>query len=290
MKKLCKESFLVLIFICLIAFGASGQENSLKVMTFNIRFDNPDDGINRWENRRSLIISALLEEAPDVVGMQEVLVHQADYLDKNLPGYGYVGTGRDDGKTAGEHSPIFYHQERLKVIDWGTFWLSATPGDTGSAGWDAALPRICTWVKFHDTQAGHDFFFLNTHFDHVGSLARIESAKLIQDYIHQQTSGLPVVLTGDFNFSPDEAPYRILHDQETGLQDVCGMADGLKHCMQGTFNGFGRNSGPERIDMIFIKGDWKVDDYKIIRAMEGDMFISDHWPVTADLLLRHDGP
>jgi len=278
----CLLLALIAISLC-CSISASGQDDSFRIMTFNIRFDNPSDGINAWENRKDFVTVTLLELSPEVIGMQEVLEHQATYIDENLPGYAYVGVGRDDGRTAGEYSPVFYKQDRFEVIDWGTLWLSETPYDTGSVGWDALLPRICTWVKFKDLQSEQDLFFLNTHFDHVGELARTESARLIVDFIQQHAKDLKVILTGDFNCTPDDDPYHILVGEGSGLVDACAHPEFAESCAEGTFNGFGHYSHPGRIDMILVKYIREVVDYQVIKAMQGEMYISDHWPVMVTL-------
>jgi endonuclease/exonuclease/phosphatase family metal-dependent hydrolase len=257
--------------------------HAIKVMTFNIRFDNPFDGINAWDRRKVFVTETLQEITPDIIGMQEVLAQQAAYLKEKLPGYAYLGAGRDDGLTAGEYSPVFYKQDRFKVIDWGTLWLTETPYDTGSIGWDAAMPRICTWVKFQDLLSGQDLFFLNTHFDHVGETARKESARLIVDFIQQHANDLKVILTGDFNCTPEDEPYQILVNEYGGLKDVCAHSEFAESCAEGTFNGFAHHSHPGRIDMIFTKGFRELSDYQVIKAMKEGMYISDHWPVMATL-------
>lgn len=199
-----KPWMIYLSILCSLLFKTflvSGQAPPITVMSFNIRYDNPSDGINSWENRKELVTRTLQNYSPDIIGMQEVLEGQLAFLNQNLQGYASLGVGREDGKTEGEYAPVFYNTKRFKSIDRGTFWLSPAPDVIGSVGWDAALTRICTWVKFSETITGLEFYFLNAHFDHVGKTARKESAKLILDFIQKETKGLPVILTGDFNFS-----------------------------------------------------------------------------------------
>jgi len=276
-------NLLLLITNC----DVNNDNPSCRVMTFNIRYDNPADGINSWENRREFLAASLQSISPDLIGMQEVLSGQLKYLDENLPGFGYIGVGREDGKTGGEYVPVFYNKVRFKLIDYGTFWLSATPGDTGSVGWDAALPRICTWGKFLDETSGQEFYFLNTHFDHMGKTARTESARLIVNFIKNQTGGLPVILTGDFNCSPEEEPYSVLTGPPGDLADACISCNYTKDCNEGTFNGFGSVEDPRRIDVVFTKGGWEVESYEVLKIMDGDMFVSDHWPVEAELKIKN---
>ena len=266
-----------LALILLLSLISHAQQN-IRVMSFNIRFDNPADSINSWDNRKSLAVETLKTESPDIIGMQEVLQSQLVYLSDHMDGYDHVGVGRVDGKSSGEYVSVFYKTARFKVMEWGTFWLSATPGDTGSVGWDAALPRICTWVKFEDVVDQNLIFFLNTHFDHMGQVARKESAMLILDFIAERAAGLPVIVTGDFNCTPDQEPYRILTNSGNGLLDACFLSpDG--ECNAGTFNGFGPAAN-ERIDLILLKGHWKVESSQILKIREKEMYISDHYPVT----------
>lgn len=277
----------LLIFVFFITINSFSRDAPIRVMSFNIRYDNPEDGINRWENRKNIVSGAIIEHAVDLAGLQEVLINQLNDLDGLLPGYGHVGVGREDGKSVGEYVPIFYKTSRFELLDNGTFWLSATPEDTGSVGWDAALTRICTWGKFLDKKSGTEFYFLNTHFDHMGKTARIESARLIMDFINKETNDLPVILTGDFNSSPEDEPYSVLTNPENGLLDVCQIINSSKACNEGTFNGFRSENKPERIDMVFIKGRWEVDSYKVLKIKDGEMYISDHWPVVSELKIKN---
>jgi endonuclease/exonuclease/phosphatase family metal-dependent hydrolase len=232
------------------------------------------------------LTKTLDRQSPDFIGMQEVLKRQLDYLLENLPEYRSIGVGRDNGKEGGEFVPVLYQYERFRLLDDGTFWLSPTPADTASVGWDAALTRICTWGKFLEINTGKEIFFLNTHFDHMGKTARAESARLILDFIEKETTGLPVILTGDFNCSPDEEPYRILADDKKGLQDACLSVNSPESCTEGTFNGFETTENLPRIDMVFVKGNWEVNSYEILRIKRGKMFISDHFPVVVGLNLK----
>jgi endonuclease/exonuclease/phosphatase family metal-dependent hydrolase len=285
------KKILLYLLLMIIAFFSAisvfGQDAFLRVMTFNIRYDNPEDGINRWDNRKQIVSDAIIEHSIDLAGMQEVLINQLNNLDDFLPGYRHLGVGRDDGKTAGEYVPIFYKYDRFRLLDNGTFWLSTTPLDTGSVGWDAALTRICTWGKFLDIACGQEFFFLNTHFDHMGDTARVGSARLILDFIEDQTNDLPVILTGDFNCSPEEKPYKVLINNDDGLRDVCLSSKSSVSCIEGTFNGFGSEKDPLRIDMIFIKGRWEVNSYEVLKIKDKEMFISDHWPIVTELKIEN---
>jgi endonuclease/exonuclease/phosphatase family metal-dependent hydrolase len=276
--------FLLLSLVSCNSPEGSETGQHLSVMSFNIRFDNPGDSLNWWNHRKELVVETLLEQSPDLIGMQEVLDGQLNYLLGSLAGFGSVGVGRDNGKKAGEYSPIFYKKDLFEVIDWGTFWLSPTPGDTGSVGWDAALTRICTWARLKDHRNHQEFFFLNTHFDHQGVQARKESAGLIIKFIEDQAGNQPVILTGDFNCSPDEEPYQVLTNPGNGLKDACLIAASGAVCEMGTFNGFGNADETERIDLILLKGAWQVESFNLLKIKREEMFISDHWPVFAEFI------
>ena len=284
-KNLLNLPLLIIAFVYAIA--ASGQDTSIRVMSFNIRLDNSGDGINRWENRKQIASGAIVEQDLDFAGMQEVLNNQMKDLEALIPGYGHIGAGREDGKTKGEAVPIFYKFDRFELLDNGTFWLSATPGDTGSVGWDAALPRICTWGKFFDRSTKRQFYVLNTHFDHMGRTARAESARLIIDFITKHTYDFQVILTGDFNSPSEDEPYSVLTNTQDGMSDVCQSINSPNACNEGTFNGFGNENDPQRIDMVFFKGRWEVVSYEVLKIKKGEVLISDHWPVVAELKIKN---
>lgn len=279
---------LLCIPIMLTSCTWEDPKGSMVVMTLNARYDNPADAPHDWEARKPIIVHTVLEESADIIGFQEVLKHQLDDLDSLLPWYDYAGVGRDDGKEKGEYCPVFYKMNRFEMLDHGTLWLSETPLDTGSVGWDAALPRIMTWVRFRDLHLQRDgkffeFYFLNTHFDHMGDIAREESAILILKFIDEHTQGLEVVLTGDFNVEPVSVPYLVLtahNEKGEGLQDVIGMES--REQIEGgepTFNGFGKTEDHSRIDFIFVSPGWDVFSYERLKVIKDGIYISDHYPV-----------
>lgn len=268
----------------MLAFG-SATSQTLEVMTYNLRYDNPSDAPNHWENRRAYLCSQLRFHAPDVFGVQEGLKHQLDQIDGSLSDYAYVGVGRDDGRTKGEYSAIFYQKEKLELREQGTFWLSRTP-DKPSRDWDAALPRICTYARFRLKDSGKEFFIFNTHFDHKGKEARRKSAELILDKMDRLNSrGLPVVLMGDFNLQPESQAIQSIASRMT---DTHLAAGDRAHGPGGTFNGFNTGSAATaRIDYIFVSpADWVVIRSGILSdAFEG-RFPSDHFPVLATLGIK----
>jgi endonuclease/exonuclease/phosphatase family metal-dependent hydrolase len=245
------------------------------VMSYNIRFDNPGDGINQWSNRKERVASLLSHYHPDIVGLQEAMLHQISYLDSSLVDYSWVGVGRDDGVEKGEYSPIFYDSTKLDLLDWGTFWLSTNP-DSPSKGWDAALPRICTWARLMSAD-NQEFYFLNTHFDHRGEKARFESSKLIITKIREFNTSSPIVLAGDFNQTTDSPGYKSI---TSFLTDA--SSESTSYGPEGTFSGF--ESGKElgnRIDYIFLGTGLICKKFQTITDHNGQYYPSDHLPIMA---------
>lgn len=273
LKTVC--SFFSLVF----CIALNGQE--IKVMSYNIKYDNVGDTVNNWNDRKEKLVGQLQHYGPSFIGTQEVLHRQLTYIDSSLTDYSYIGVGRDDGKQKGEYSPIHYDSIHYRLLKNDTFWLSDTP-EKPSVGWDAALERICTYGLFQNRKSGAKLWVFNTHFDHKGEMAREQSAQLIVAKIQEiNTDNLPVVLMGDFNLIPAEKPIQVIKNymqdgQETSKRPFYGPS--------GTFNGF----DPERIldrriDYIFVKG-FEVKDYiHIDDRMENLKYISDHLPVFAIL-------
>ena len=211
MKKILL-SFLSL-FLSVSFLSAKQPDVPLNVMTFNIRMDTKDDGANQWSNRKDLAAGLVKFHNVDIFGAQEVLNHQLNDLLTCLPEYAYVGVGREDGKTKGEYAAIFYKKDRFVLEDSGNFWLAEDINAVGKKGWDAACERVATWGIFKDKESGKKFFFLNTHLDHMGKVARHEGASLVLEEAHKLAKGLPVIVTGDFNATPDDDPIKVLTDK-----------------------------------------------------------------------------
>ncbi len=285
-----KRLFLLSAALLLLAGCAPTEApQETKVMTFNIRNDNPADGINQWQNRREALVQMLRAEQPDVLGIQEGLAHQVSYLDSALMDYAYVGVGRDDGKTAGEYTAIFYRTQRLELQEQGTFWLNPTQ-DTARMGWDAVCVRIATWATFRERNTGREFRVFNTHFDHVGKLARQESAKLLAGRVEQAGDQMPAVIMGDFNCTMSDAslaPLATAFVESRGafLESHPQQANALPLA---TFQGFGfkaevsAEEAVAPIDHIFVRG-FRPTQYRIITDDYGVPFLSDHYPVVATL-------
>ena len=263
------------VLIVMSAYQGMGQ--TFKIMSYNIKYDKVNDTVNNWNDRKSPMVALLKKHQPDFIGMQEVLFSQLAYLDESLDDHDYIGVGRDDGKEKGEFSPIFYNTKKFELLDSNTFWLSKTP-DEITVGWDAALERICSYGLFQNKTSKNKIWVFNTHFDHVGTKARKNSAKLILKKINElNRENLPVVLMGDFNLMPAEKPIQLIKKKmDDGLQISKSPMEGPS----GTFNGFDiEDPMKRRIDYIFTKG-LNVESYNHINErLQNGKHISDHLPV-----------
>lgn len=274
---------IVWLILFIIPFSLFSQE--MNVISFNIRYNTPNDGENAWPNRIEMVTGLLRFHDAGIFGLQEALHGQILDIKKNLPEYEWFGVGRDDGKKAGEFSPIFYNKSKFELHDHGTFWLSETP-EKPSTGWDAALNRIVTWGIFESKETGKKFMVFNTHFDHVGVEARKNSATLIRKKIEEMVpAGTPVILTGDFNLTPDQEPIKMLKKY---LSDSREATKEPAYGPFGTYNGFNINAdlSSRRIDYIFVKGDVEVLKYAALSEIKDQRFPSDHLPVFAKIKLK----
>jgi endonuclease/exonuclease/phosphatase family metal-dependent hydrolase len=249
-------------------------------MTINIRMDTPRDSANAWPYRAPVITGFVNDRIPDLLGMQEVLWHQYQYLDSALAGYGSVAAGRDDGLRAGEACPVFFRLGRFERIEDGTFWLSATPEAPGSVGWGAALTRISTWVRLYDRVKKDTLLFFNTHFDHISDSARVMSSGVLLGMVRKLAGDNEFIITGDFNTRPESLA--IGRMKEGGLAvDSYLISETPPAGESYTFNGWKDEPGEGRIDYIFVRDGMKVLSHKTDRIVEEGVFISDHWPVSA---------
>lgn len=268
--------------------GSIAPTAPLRVMTFNIRYDNPGDGINAWPNRRDWVASLVRFHDADIIGVQEALATMLADLDGRLPDYGRVGVGRADGKSAGEYSAILYRRDRLTMLDSGTFWLSPTPTVAGSKGWDAAIERIATWARFQDRQTGCRFLHLNTHFDHVGEQARQESARLIRRELVTLAKEWPMVVTGDLNSDPRSGAYRVLTRDTIAnggapLRDAFDVSESAHYGPTSTWTAFRAIEAGRRIDYVMVSSRVSVRSHGILPDSWDGRFPSDHLPVIAAL-------
>ncbi|AWG27136.1 endonuclease/exonuclease/phosphatase family protein [Flavobacterium kingsejongi] len=274
-----KKIIVIAVLLCSGLYTVTAQ--TTRLMSYNLRLDVKSDGENQWSLRKDKLVGLLKFYSPDFVGVQEALPHQMHYIDSSLVTYGYIGKGRDDGKEQGEFSAIFYNKDKFKLLDNATFWLSEHP-DQVSMGWDAAYKRVCTYGLFQDKATNKKFYVFNTHFDHVGDVARIKSAQLIIEKIKAiNTQNLPFFLSGDFNLESDSAPIQYIASQ---LNDSKAVAE-LVYGPAGTFNNFEFTKPVTmRIDYIFTsKKGITVKKYAVLSNSDQCKYPSDHFPVLIDV-------
>lgn len=255
--------------------------SQVNVMTYNLRYANPDDGENYWELRKADVASLITYYQPDILGIQEGLIPQVSYLQETLTHYSYVGVGRDDGDLEGEFSAIFYNTDIFEPVTTHTYWLSETP-DQPSVGWDAALERIVTFVMLKHKASGKLYPVFNTHFDHQGAVARLNSAKLILQKVGSLEESLErVIVMGDLNSEPDSAPIATF---KSILNDSYEIATKAPYGPPGTYNRFNTALVPQRrIDYIFTRG-FSVKSYRQIDdRRDNGLYFSDHLPVFVQL-------
>ncbi|MGX1928831.1 endonuclease/exonuclease/phosphatase family protein [Flagellimonas sp. 2504JD4-2] len=264
------------VLLMLIAFGLKSQSS---IMTYNIRYNNPGDNENWWENRKQDVATLIDYYKPDILGIQEGLYEQVNYLDDTLNNYAFAGVGRDDGKQKGEYAAIFFNTENLELLNTKTYWLSETP-KVVSVGWDASMERIVTYAKFNDKNTGQIIHVFNCHYDHIGELARENSSKQVLELIKEMgIANERITVIGDLNSHPEESPIQILG---TELQDAFEKSSKPAYGPIGTFNGFNPNEDlTRRIDYIFTKN-IQVQSFRTIddRRKNG-LYPSDHLPVMA---------
>jgi len=282
--------FFVAISILALNVCVQTQPNtSLNIMSFNIRYDNPGDGLNAWGNRKDIVAQTISFHDVDICGLQEVLDHQLQDLVGILPEYDWIGVGREDGAKKGEYTPVFFRSDRLQLLESGFFWLSETPEIAGSFGWDAACTRIVTWGKFSMRPTDMEFYFFNTHFDHVGQVAREKSAELLLEKIESMIFLEPVFVTGDFNCTNKDKAYSILtsgQGEKSKLQDTQILSQNGHYGGTQTFNGFNQVLRPNFIiDFIFVRHTGSVLNHGIFADRWDGRFVSDHYPVYAEVVI-----
>lgn len=258
-----KKALLTLLILGFLLTVSQAQD--LTIASYNIRNDNNKEDAARgdgWKQRFPIIADLVRFHNFDIFGTQEGLHHQLEDLKNKLPNYSYTGSGRDDGKEAGEYSAIFYNTTKFELVDHGDFWLSEQT-DHPNKGWDAVLPRICSWAKLKLKENGKTLYFFNVHFDHVGTTARQESAKLILKRVKELAHNETAILTGDFNVDQHSDSYLLLKNSHI-LQDAYD-ASLFKYATNGTFNNFNPNSKTDsRIDHIFLTKDFTVERYGVL--------------------------
>lgn len=281
-----KRIFLLFLPFLAASCGQVKQEVSvpepINVMSFNIRYDNPEDSLDNWKFRKDRAANAIRFYNVDILGTQEVLHNQLEDLKLRLPEYDVIGVGREDGKEKGEYSALWYKKDRFTLIDSGYFWLSETPEVAGSKGWDGACERIASWAKLKDKVSGKEVFALNTHLDHVGVVARREGISLMLNKVNQLSDGLPVIVTGDFNSEPESDVIKHVTDptDPEHLTDT-RTASPIVYGPSWSYHDFGKIPYEHRplIDYVFVRNGLKVLRYGVLAETENAAFLSDHAPV-----------
>lgn len=258
--------------------ASAGTPDEISVISFNIRNGEANDGTNSWQYRYPASAMMINDQKPDIFGVQEAYDYQVKYLAEYCDGYKCIGVGREDGKHEGEHMDIFYNTKTVKLLKWGTYWLSETP-DKPSKGWDAACRRTATWALMKDKKNGRKFYYVNTHLDHVGPVAQKNGLALIVSRIKAMNKeGYPMILTGDFNVEPSNP---VLSDLDKMMTSARNSA--VKTDKGDTFNGWGKGSGV--IDHIYYSGFSACTLFeRIMKPYMDRTFISDHYPVRAVLV------
>ncbi|MFM1800978.1 MAG: hypothetical protein RJA81_330 [Planctomycetota bacterium] len=280
----------ILASISLYLIGSAPVEaDQLKIMSFNIRYGTAKDGPNSWDQRKELVTQTIQTFSPDILGTQETLNFQKNDLKQALPEYECLAVGRDDGREAGEMMAVFFRRDRFIKLDHGHFWLSESPELPGSKSWDSSLPRMVTWVKLRDqaNAMATPVLFMNTHFDHRGETARRESARLIRNKAAELGKNCNIVITGDFNASPQSVPYQTLFKPLAGHMDLVDTYRAKypkNQESEGTFSGFQpENTKGPRIDWIACSKAIQVIDAGIDHTSQNGRTASDHFPVYAVL-------
>lgn len=274
---------LLLIACLLMQIAVAQPANNLRVASYNLRYNTPNDGENAWPNRSEMVKSLIRYHQIDLFGTQEGLRGQLNDI-AQLPGWAFVGKGRDDGKEAGEHSAIFYKKDRFTLLDTGDFWLSETPDKPGK-GWDATCcNRICTWARFRDKQTKKEFYFFSAHFDHQGVEAQRQSGRLMVEKINAIAKNEPVIFVGDLNSTPDTEQVKTI---QTLLRDAYQVTKQPPYGPVGTFTGF-KSDAPlnDRIDYVFVSKGIDVRSYAALTDRLDQRFPSDHLPVVVDVVIR----
>lgn len=278
-----KKILFAILSIALIlptANSCKKNEQTLKVISYNIRVGSAPDGENHWDKRKTATPAMIEDQKPDIFGLQEALKMQLDYIEETCPDYDHVGVHRDDGKEKGEVMAIFWNTKTQEMIKWGNFWLSETP-EIPSKGWDAACFRTATWALLKDKRYKKFYYYVNTHLDHIGQEARAKGLSLIVDRIDDiNPEGYPMILTGDFNVELGDPCLQSLVGRMESVRDIAPVTDSLI-----TYNGWGATDRSSAIDYIYESGFKAAPSFETITKTYKDVpFISDHYPVAAVLV------
>ncbi|MGF1725294.1 endonuclease/exonuclease/phosphatase family protein [Photobacterium nomapromontoriensis] len=268
--------------------------DDFNVMSFNIRNSKDSivgseyDGKNTWDNRKTIVTEIFDEQDIDIAGLQEAFSDQIIYLARELPDYGWVGVGRDDGNASGEAVPIFYRNDKYIKLGGGTFWLSETPEVVASVGWDAELTRITSWVRLEEKDTGKRVLVFNAHFDHIGKVARQQSAKLLSEKAKEiiGTGNDAVIVLGDLNFErKDTASYQAITDLFNDARDITKKPFIGVNGVEGktyTYHGYD-NAPTEDIDYIFVNDKLNVNSFEYLNVIKKGIYASDHLTVLSNV-------
>jgi endonuclease/exonuclease/phosphatase family metal-dependent hydrolase len=273
------------LLLMVSAVLAQSTPESMRVMSYNIRYDTPNDKEDQWSKRKERLAALIRYHQPDLFGTQEALYNQVQDIATMLPQYAWYGLGRDDGKEKGEFSAIFYDKNTFELLDKGTFWLAPDPTKPVK-GWDAAIVRICSWVKLRDKQSRREFYYFNTHFDHMGEKARENSSLLIVRKVKEIAGNTPTIVTGDFNANDQSAAYQnVITDSP--LRDAKTISATGHYGPDGSFSTF-NVSHPlgDRIDYVFVTDHFEVLQHAILTDSQAGKYPSDHLPVIAEIRLK----
>ncbi|MCC9601218.1 endonuclease/exonuclease/phosphatase family protein [Stieleria sp. JC731] len=278
-----KSLFWTAALVCMATFTLSAKASEpLRVMSFNLRYGAANDGDNHWNKRKSFVTTVVSEFAPDLMGTQETLAFQKEFILGEVSGYEYFGRSRMN--TPNEHCGIFFKADRFVQLAGGHFWLSESPETPESKSWDSSLPRMATWVLLQDKETSEQpILFVNTHFDHRGRQSRLEAGRLLSERIDRlsKIANDPlVIVTGDFNCDAGSEPYQALVDGQT-LKDTYRDVHPTKQSGEGTFNSWQGKTDGARIDWIATSKNAVVKDAEIVHTSFEDHFPSDHYPITA---------
>ncbi len=279
-----KQIFIALLISLTILENGYAQKNApITIASYNLRYNNPGDGVNAWPNRKEEVKALIQFHEFDIFGTQEALRGQLNDV-AEIKGFAFIGKGRDDGQESGEHSAIFYKKDRFKPLKNGDFWLSETPDKPGK-GWDATCcNRIASWAQFKDLLTGKTFYFFNVHFDHQGVEARKQSGYLIVKKIKEIAGNASVILTGDFNSTPDTEQIKTIGGVLNDTHDVTKLP---AYGPEGTFNSFKFDAPMKnRIDYIFTSKNIDVLKYGVLTDSYDQKYPSDHQPVVIKAVIK----
>jgi endonuclease/exonuclease/phosphatase family metal-dependent hydrolase len=279
-----KKILLIFIFFSIL-FETKAQTENIKAMTYNIRcgFCEDSSSVNNWSKRKYLVAYLIKNHNPDLIGLQEAEMFQVKELIEMLDEYDWYGVSREDGKEGGESTAILYRKKRLSLEQKQTLWLSETP-ELVSKGWDAMFKRTVTITKLKDIMSSKEFYYFNTHFDHIGEVARTESSRLIVNEISKFSADYPIILSGDFNYRSNSAGYKIIVNKMFDTKSISKTESGAGNI---TFNGFGNDIQPDnKIDFIFVNDKIEVLNHIIDTTTFNGLYPSDHYPVITEINIR----